>query len=284
MNEAVPDALRGLLHVGRQAYVALEDSENVHVTPVLYAWADGRLWFAAAAGTRKVQLLRRATQAGVLVEAGGRRVLLAGEAEVIDPARPLSLLGTPREVTTRAWSLGLYGARNLVDLAGFARDAVAFRNGPVRPRRRVFVALRPWASALFDGERLTGLWGRWPDVPPPAQPAAPAPTGVAAVLGWCTEEGPVALPSRWDTSRSAASLDPSAAAMLGLGRRSPACVVVDDYGGAGPRPKRGTAIHGVGELVDDGGRLWVHLEPERVASWSGATSGSRRVAPSQRSA
>jgi hypothetical protein len=268
------------LQLGRQAYVALEDSGQVHVTPVLYAWADGRLWFAAGAATRKVHLLQNSSTVGVLVEAGSRHVLIAGAAEVIDPARPLSLVGSPREVTRRAGGLGLYGLRNVVDLAGFARDTVMLRNGRLRPRRRVFVGVRPHASAVFDGERLGGLWGQWPQESPPSSgPASPS-SGAGAVLGWMTDASPVALPIRWDAGRSSASLDRAAVDGLGLSRWSPACVVVDDYGGPGPSPKRGTAVRGFGELIDDEQGMWAHVEPERVSHWSGATSHSRRITAS----
>lgn len=276
MTDAVPSALQGLLHLGRQAYVALEDSGTVHLTPVLYAWADGRFWFAAAAGTRKVRLLQRSTAAGVLVEAGPRRLALVGRADVIDPARPLTLLATPRQWTSRAVGVGLYGLRNAVDLVGFARDTVLLRNGPLRPRRRVFIGMTPAASAAFDGERLSGRWGQWAESA--ASDPAPTPaggTGTTAVLGWMSQAGPLALPVRWDAGRQAAAVDPAAVDMLGLRRQGPGCLVVDDYGGAGPWAKQGTAIRGSGQLAEHNDGVWVAIEPERVTNWSGATSQTR---------
>jgi hypothetical protein len=186
------------------------------------------------------------------------------------------------------------------------------------------VGIRPWASAVFDGERLSGSWGPWPGTlpgepePPAAQPepgpgqretvqderetvqderetvqgqrkplaaqpqpgpAPPsAPSGAGAVLGWATDRGPVALPVRWNAERSAAAVDSAAVEiLLGARRRSPACVVFDDYGGAGPSPKRGAAVHGAGELIEDDDGVWVHLDPERLTAWAGATTGSRRA-------
>ena len=55
----LPDDLTSTLKEGRQAYVAVPSKQGPHVTPELYAWSDGRLWFAAAAGTVKSNVLKR---------------------------------------------------------------------------------------------------------------------------------------------------------------------------------------------------------------------------------
>jgi hypothetical protein len=224
-----------------------------------------------------VRLLRETGIAGALVEAGARRVLVVGNAEIIDPGRPWTLFSTPREAAGRAAGLGLYGLRNAADLAGFARDAVLLRTGPIRPRRRVLAAVRPNASAAFDGEQLSGRWGPWPGEPSPT-PTDRSAAGAPAVLGWSSAIGPVALPARWDADRSAATLDPAGVSALGLRPESPASVLTDDYGGPGPSPKQGTAIHGFGRLVEDDNALWAMIEPEQLVAWNGASTGSRRRA------
>ena len=94
----LPPVVAGVLGEGRQAYVAVNSTAGPHVTPELYAWSDGRLWFAAASTTLKPKGLRRDPASGVLVTGAGRSVIATGSVTVYDPRRPWELVGRIGEV------------------------------------------------------------------------------------------------------------------------------------------------------------------------------------------
>src|SRR4051794_9805455 len=88
---ALPDQMLSTLGEGRQAYVAVPSKNGPHVTPELYAWEGGRLWFASATTTLKSRVLPGAERAGAVITTGGRSVLLAGLVETFDLRHPVDL-------------------------------------------------------------------------------------------------------------------------------------------------------------------------------------------------
>ena len=267
-NLLLDPQVQSALGEARQAFVAVATRTGPHVTPELYALADGRLWMASAAGTLKVRVLGRHPAASAVITAGGRTVVVSGEVEAFDAHNPSDVARAMRQGPSVVRALASFGLRNAADLAGFLGDTVRGKTGV--PSRRTLLALEPRRVALVDGGRLAGAWGDWPG-PRVVDPAGTwTGEGVDAVVGWETAAGPVALPARWDADGSVASIPPGLAELAGLTHEAPACVVSDEYGRPGPAAKSGVLLRGQGRR--SGGA--VHLDTERVTAWDGVETST----------
>lgn len=263
-------AVRSVLGEGRQAFIAVGARTGPHVTPELYAAADGRLWFASAAKTLKVKVLGKRPTASVLVRAGNRSVVVTGETQCFDPLDPSDVARAVQQAPAVAKALAGYGLRNASDLAGFVVDAARGRAGRP-PGRRTLLALTPDRLAVLDGGRLVGAWGDWPGANAADKDAKPwEGDGIDAVVGWQAESGPVAVPARWDPESEAATVPPVLVTLAGLPESSPACVTADQYGAPGPAAKSGVLLRGTGERHDDR----IRIDAERVTAWDGIESST----------
>ena len=139
---ALSDDAVGTLHEGRQAYVGVLAGAGPHVTPELYAWSSGRLWFASATTTLKTRVLRRRGRGAALVSAGGRDVLLRGPVRAYDLRHPIELGQAAADLPAAALAWLGYSVRNSPDLLAFAVDTAAGRLGSRVPPLRVLHALR----------------------------------------------------------------------------------------------------------------------------------------------
>jgi hypothetical protein len=270
---SLPDDVVGTLHEGRQAYVAVPASSGPHVTPELYSWSRGRLWFASATGTLKTSVLRRDPHGGAVVSAGGRSVLLRGRIDAFDARHPLELARRAPAFAEAAMAWTEYVLRNAPDLVAFALDAVSGRLGRRIPPLRVLHALTPVAAAVVEGGEVTDRWGRWTGRRRAApQRSSRTSRDLSATIGGrpavAAVPGPLALPGRWHEGDGRFHLAPELASLVGLPRHFPMSVVVDEYVSPGPAAKEGTLLRGEGRLVrgDPGA---ITLEPERAVEWRG---------------
>lgn len=263
--------IRSILGEGRQAFVAVAAKRGPHVTPELYAVADGRIWLASAASTLKVKVLDRRPTASVVVRVGNRAAVIAGEVEAFDPFDASGLVRATRRAPSVVRALAHFGLRNASDLAGFAVDAVRGQAGRP-PGRRVLIALEPARVALVEGGNVAGAWGDWPGAVDADAPAWDG-NGSDAVVGWASDAGPLALPANWDPEGETASVPPALATLAGLGTKAPACVVVDEYGGPGPAAKQGVLLRG--DATRDGGSI--RFSVERVTTWDGIDTDTAEV-------
>jgi hypothetical protein len=268
----VPDLLldprvRSALGESRQAFVAVASRHGPHVTPELYASEGGRLWFASAASTLKVKVLAHRPQAAAVVRAGDRSVVVAGRVESFDPLDPRSVASAARQGPTVAKALAQFGLRNAPDLAGFVADTVRGRLGSRIPTRRTLLALKPDRVAVVRGADLEGAWGDWPGEPIPATETY---EGLAAVVGWETDAGVLALPARWDPSTWSASVPSALAGLAQMPEAARACVVADDYGGPGPAAKSGILLRGEATRAGN----VVHMDADRVTAWVGTATAT----------
>ena len=267
---SLTDEMRSVLNEGRQAHVAVVSKDGPHVTPELYAVARDTVWFAVAATTLKVKVLPDNPRIGAIVRAGGRTVLLSGDARTYDVRSPGDVLAAVKDPTV-ARALSGFLLRNAGDLAAFARDTLTGRLGRKLPPRRVLVRLRPTRAALLDGTAVAASAGDWPGSVPETSNETLRGTR-DAVVGWLGPDGPVALPGRWDDE--CAYVPSAAAALAGLPREAPACVVVDDYAAPGPAAKSGQLLRGTGRLDDDGRAV---IEVAKVTSWDGIRTATHRA-------
>ncbi len=275
MRTAVlPSEALGVLGEGRQAYVAVGSSRGPHVTPELYAWSDGAIWFAAAASTVKARVLRRDPRAGVVVSVPGRAVVLTGEVRALDPFRPLDLARQLGHLPASGRAITRYTTRNASDLLAFSGDLVSGKLGWRPPPRRVLFSLRPDRVVVVENDSVTGHHG-WDSAPVDAETDGEAVPvgGVRAVAGL---PGPIALPGRWFPDRSQLHVAAQLTELLDLPTSFPVSVVVDDYAAPGPAAKRGTLVRGVG-CFDRRDASVLRVDTERVTEWDGVETTTTAV-------
>ena len=219
------------------AYLAVETSSGPHVTPVLFAATPDRLWFGVGRGTLKARAIAKRPAVGVVVADGDVAVAIRGQAALLD-----RLPASMTELARAPFALPVFATRNALEMAAFARDVAGQR---VQPPALAPVSVRPESVDVFEG---------WP---------------ADAVLGWMGNEGPVALPARWDAEGCSARVPAAPLRAAGDARRAPACVCLDESDGRGPLAKRGSLVRGTGHARIRGETAVVTLEPERVTRWRG---------------
>lgn len=219
------------------AYLAVETSSGPHVTPVLFAATPDRLWFGIGRGTLKARAIAKRPAVGVVVSDGGVSVAIRGQAALLDRLPP-----SMTELARAPFALPVFATRNALEMAAFARDVVG---QGAQPPALAPVSVRPDSIDVFEG---------WP---------------ADAVLGWMGEEGPVALPARWDAEGCKAHVPAAPLRAAGDARRAQACVCLDESDGRGPLAKRGSLVRGLGQARIRGETAVVTLEPQRVTRWKG---------------
>jgi hypothetical protein len=238
-----------VLAEARQAYIAVDAASGPHVTPDLYAYAAGRIWFAAADSTVKAKVLVRHERAAIVVVGADRSVCLAGTIERFDPASPRDLVTGARALPDLATALASYASRNVPDLVAFGRDLLTGRLGWSLPPRRILFGLTP-----DDGPEVSG-------------DATPTPTSDVAVVAF---PGPTAAPARWDHDNAELHL-PVSSCPVAVGSSTPLAIVADEYVAPGPAAKQGILLRGTGRHVAPG-RLSVDVL--RVVTWDGVETDS----------
>lgn len=280
---SVPERALGVLAEGRQVHVAVAPTSGPHVTPELYAWWDGRLWFASATSTLKSRVLRREPSLGAVVGVPGRHVLLRGDVEVFDPLDVPALVAGVRRLPGAAHGLARYTVRNAPDLLAFAADLVAGRLGRRIPPVRVLFALTPRAVALVENDVVTEATGTWSSLAPdrPGGTADDRGDGDAFALPAGGEPavaalaGPLAVPVRWFPDTERLFVVPSLLPLVPSGELE-LSVVVDDYAAPGPAAKQGTLLRGTGRLLPDEPGM-IALDAERRVAWDGVAIDSNPV-------
>jgi pyridoxamine 5'-phosphate oxidase-like protein len=253
------------------AYLAVETGGGPHVTPVLFAATQDRLWFAVARSTLKARVLARRPQVGVLIRGRSSSVVVGGTGSPLDPMRPADVAARLPELARAPLAIPSYGVRNAAELLGFARDAAARSSPPdlvlvsVRPRAIELVRHPPERDA--DGRRASP--GPWKSAleQVPSELAALALRPGPAVLGWMTPHGPLAVPARWEPGRARVRWSPLAD--QGASSAGPACLCLDVTHGRGPNAKEGLLLRGEGRAGAGGDVRSVSLRPDRITYWRG---------------
>jgi hypothetical protein len=273
VNLEPPAQIASTLAEGRQAYVVIDAASGPHVTPELYTWHGGALWFAAASTTVKHRVLAEGVSAGALVTAGGRSVVVTGPVQRFDLRHPLDLARRPRDAVAALGGLATYTVRNAPDLLGFLTDTARLRLG-LRIPARVLYRLRPDRIAAIEAGAITHRLGEWPGSGQRARGDDPtALGGEPAVVAF---DGPVATPGRWFDDDATVAVPPGVPALLGLRDSFDVAVVTDEYGAPGPAAKQGLMRRGRARRVR--GRPGVfEVELDRQVTWDGVATESERL-------
>lgn len=250
MSVVTPE-IEAVLREGREAHVAVVTKGGPHVTPELYAWSGGRLWFWFAHTTLKARALRREPEAAVLVDGGDRSAVIEGTVDLVDVRHPTTLVGSPARGVRALVATGAYVLRNADDLAGFASDLTAGRLGWRPPPSRILASIEPRRATLAD----RAATGHEP-----------------VVVGF---PGPSIAPGRWSLDDAQVHVDPAHLAWLGVGRRTPIAVVADRYVAPGPAAKVGTLLRGTAQATDTEGTLTVDVRT--LTQWDGIETETQRI-------
>ncbi|HVE95200.1 MAG TPA: hypothetical protein VNB24_09780 [Acidimicrobiales bacterium] len=297
--------LERLVAPASQLYVGVSAKHGPHVTPELFAASGGRLWCMTSAVTLKAKVLAHDDRIAFLATHDHGDVVGIGRASVIDPARPASIAGNLTSLARSPLGAARFVARNLDELAGAARDALAGRLGGPIPPHRVVVAIEILAIASVENGALAGAWG-WPDLatgtprlqaldPAAAKDSDPAADALnradlpealerltgdgGAALGWLTNEGhPLVLPASWIRDTCVATVDAELWDVCGAASSARAAITRDGWTGYGPSGKQGVLLRGHGTAASNGGKATVALAVESVTSWDGVETVTAKPA------
>src|SRR3954464_11235578 len=113
---ALDPTAQSLLAEGRQLHVGVLTTTGPHVTPELYTYDDGNLWFLTAADTLKTRVVRRDPRVAAVVRGGSRSLLGSGGGPGYDFGDPVRLITSARDALRALAALTSYAVRNATDL------------------------------------------------------------------------------------------------------------------------------------------------------------------------
>lgn len=271
------------LGAGELAYLAVTSKAGPMVTPVLFAASDGRVWMVMPRSSAKLAAIGRDALVGVTVASPAATAVLQGEARVVDPLDPTSLVSSLPETLRTPLAAGSYLADNLQHLPGIVGSAplTARAIAAVRPGRALVVGATDdvWTDGDWrapanvspgpaaDGAAAIDLDG----APPSVLTATEAPTTV--IVGWSTPTGPVALPGAWDPVRRVASVRGDVFSACGASAAGEACVLFDLTEATSLDAKAGVVLRGSATAHRrDDDAVDLALSVGRVTWWQGDRS------------
>lgn len=253
MRSLAPE-IESILREGREAHIAVVSDHGPHVTPELFAWSGGRLWFWFAHTTLKARVLATAPEAAALVAAGDRHAVLEGPVDLIDVRRPSTLVGGPARGLRALIGATSYAVRNAEDLSAFVRDLGTGRLGWRPPPSRILASIEPRRAT--SARRASGA-------------------GEAVVVAF---PGPTVGPARWSLDEGQVHVDPVLLTWLGVADRTPIAVVADEYVAPGPAAKVGTLLRGTAEVADGGAAGVLDVDVRTLTEWDGIAVETHRIA------
>lgn len=267
-------------------FLAVAGRHGPHVTPMAFDRDGADLWAVTPRNSAKARAVDRNPRVGVLVRSQGRTVVAGGSAKLVDPltGRGLSTLLRPDLPLTALNYLTRNGRRVV--------EALRENPSPALPLSRTALRISLDRVAVLGRERVRGCWGAWPSSGTlgtgAAASAVPDLAGVpeelqsllakdnpAAVLGWHTADGPIALPARWNADGTVST--PADTFILGGALPAAAACLTVDRSPQQLRSVRGLLITGTGRAglhQEPGARAAIGLAPSRVTWWLGEDSGS----------
>jgi hypothetical protein len=203
---AIPDLARRAFEEAPFCHVGVRTSFGPHLTPMVFAFAEGQLWATTSRSSVKARAWRRHPFVAGLVRHGGVAVTFRGRVRTYDALDPRSWPASVLDAPLLSRAALRFTAKNLRFFAGYAVDA---RQVPLSwtPPARVFVRIDVTAGRVLDEEGVTMAWGPWR-------------TALASMRSF--EEGGAAVPLDRGVPRSVATA-------VGLARRGgPGAVAFDE--------------------------------------------------------
>lgn len=214
MTDWPPPEFQRILEHGAFCSIAAETTRGPHLTPLVFAWSDGRLWVTTSRGSVKARAWRTDPRVAGLVRDEARAVTFNGRAATYDVLDPSTWIRTAARIPAVTAASIRFTAKNARFFAGYAVDA---RRVPLAwtPPGRVFVEIVVERLALLDDGKVHALWGEWDASHPTAgdfrarrdgtDAFAALPPAVRRGLGGSGQaaiaiagpQGTVVLPARW---------------------------------------------------------------------------------------
>lgn len=309
-------AVQQVLEQGPFCAVASSTPRGPHCTPLVFAYAGGRVWLTTSRRSVKARSWKLDPAVAGLVRFGELSVTFTGTVHAYD-ALDRSTWGS---VVTSATSIARAGAgfskKNAKFFAGYAFDA---RQVPFAwtPPGRVFVGIDLERTALLGEDGVQEGRGRWggeasshktfrsskgaedPLGSLPMDVRSELGAGGDAALTLAGERGPVVVPARWRVEGGSlyAALPAETLALAGVGPDAPVALTLDRPSAWRARDMIGAmvqgtgAIHVLGDLgsgaktaralatsIDPEAGALVRIAPARLVWWKGWSSGSLVVA------
>lgn len=255
------ERMHSALHEARQLHIALEVDGRPHVTPELFTWSAGKVWFASAPSTYKSRHLETGDRVAAVIGLPGRDLLLRG---TVERMRPADLVRGGHRSLDAAAATARFAVRNAGDLLAFAGDAIRGRTGRRVPELRILYSLEPTAAALLENGETTERW-QWDAAGADAGTSSGS-GGARAVAAFA---GPAALPARWFEDASELRVPPAALDLYEIPEEGAVAIVLDEYNAPGPAAKSGTMLRGTATAASDPGAFAVDVE--REVGWAGST-------------
>ena len=313
MIRPLPAEVSDLLREGSLCYLTARTPSGPHLTPLVYAVHDSRLWVTTSRRSVKAKAWRADPTVGGLVRAGERSLVFSGTVRTHDLLQPSTWIGSVRRSPTLTLAAAAFARRNARFFAGYAVDAPRI---PLAwsPPGRVFSEVHLEAAAVVGDDRRRHRWGELGGTLRSRSafrtPASQVPfDGVPGdVLQRVGSEGPaslavegpdqtVVLPARWTLANDGlyAVLDEPTMALAGAGATPGVALVADHASTWRARAMTGVMVRGVGTVyvmarlrsgrsdaeavanaagVPPDHAVVVSVEPHRVVWWSGWSSGT----------
>lgn len=279
------EPLSFILDAGELAYLAVTSKAGPMVTPVLFSARDGRIWMVMPRSSAKLAAIGRDALVGVTVTTPAATAVLQGEARVVDPLDPTSLVSSLRETVLSPRAAGSYLADNLKHLPDLVGSGAL--------TARAMAAVRPGRALVVRGTGDVWTEGSWsgpapvaPEVAADGPPSTDLDLGDApaslrsatdgpstVIVGWTTPTGPVALPGAWDPGRRIASVRRDVFDAAGACADGEACVLFDLTEGTSLDAKAGLVLRGAATAhARDDDAVDLALTIGRVTWWQGDRS------------
>jgi Pyridoxamine 5'-phosphate oxidase len=214
VTDGLPPEFERIMERGAFCSIAAETTRGPHLTPLVFAWSDGRVWLTTSRGSVKARAWRADPRVAGLVQDETRAVTFTGRAAAYDVVDPSTWVRTAVRMPAVTAASARFTAKNARFFAGYAVDA---RRVPLAwtPPGRVFVEIVLERAALLDAGEVRARWGAWDAslgtgetfrarrrgtgafaALPPTVRSGLGGSGPAA-LGIAGREGTVVLPARW---------------------------------------------------------------------------------------
>jgi hypothetical protein len=238
----LPTTMLEVFEAGEFCHVAAGTQRGPHLTPLVFAISDGRLWLTTSRRSVKARAWRTNTRVAGLVRDGERSVSFAGTVTTYDALDPNSWQRSIARSPALARASVRFTQKNARFFAGYALDA---RHVPLSwtPPGRVFVEIRVERAVLVHGGQVRASFG-------------PVVDGAIA-----SKRAFRRSPPRPDAF---AELPPDLSNDLAFDREG--VLAFDDGSDVVVVPAR---------WVEDEGRLWVSASRHVVAAMAGANGSGR---------
>lgn len=314
MSDRLPQEAVEVLERADFCYVAAATRRGPHVTPMVFAHAEGRIWVTTSRGSAKARAWRVDPAVAGMVRTAHAAVSFAGSVRTYDLFEVGSWVRGVVDAPALASASTRFTRKNARFFAGYAVDA---RHVPLSwtPPGRVFAAIDVERAAVVGPGGVVEKIGAWPRRIPSIERFRAAPAGPSPLAGLPDDvhspvgergEGALALegahglsvlPVAWTVQRAGlyTALPPMALELAGLdGPRAGAALAIDRSSWWRARDMTGAMVRGdaevaVPEALTSGaasaariaraagaaeGEAIVRLRAEELVWWRGWTSGT----------